>query len=219
MNIPTLLKSALLCTVTVLIPRAAHAQDDEPAAAIIPRAAQAQDDEPAATIPARVAVELGIEGAVFGGAQSVVNGVRPGFGGLSIGLLFGFGTRWSAGISGAMLLGEGPDTGDINLVAFWRADVEARYHPILGRWGEVWAGGAVGLGSFGDAPSPHLAAIGGADFHPAPFLSLGVHLRAGAYCAPSDKGGNAAAWAELGGALVIGIHAGREVGRKGDSGE
>jgi hypothetical protein len=115
------------------------------------------------------------------------------------------------GLTGALLLGEcrEGDSGDPCLLTFGRTDAEARFHPLLGRWGDVWMSGMAGLAWFGQ-PNPfgaHAGVGAGADFMPVPGLSLGIHLRTGLVAAPDAGSGDAGAWAEASGSLVLGLRA------------
>jgi hypothetical protein len=174
------------------MPRTAHAEDAQP---------------PRVTYPAHLTLELGIEGLGLGASNRLWAPFEGGFGGLSAGLLFGVGPRWSVGLSGAAEVGP---SSDYNVVG--RVDAEARYHPILGRWGDAWVSGLAGMGVFGDSPGftlgPHVGVGAGADVHPFTFLSLGIHVRTGLYgvlnVTPNWRG--AGAWAEASGAIVLGFH-------------
>jgi hypothetical protein len=197
-SIPVASTAALLCALALLVPRAVRADDGQ-----APR-----------VIPAHVALELGTEGLVLGGSHAVVgNHGGPfggGFGGLSAGLLFGVNPRWSVGLTGAFVLQSAESGGDPYLIVFGRVDAEARFHPVLGRWGDVWVSGVAGLGVFGDSPGPtfgpHVGVGAGADVHPLPSLSLGIHLRTGLYAAPDVAPVGVGAWGEASGAIVLGIH-------------
>ena len=161
--------------------------------------------------PANFALELGVEGLVLGGSHGVPghegSPFDGGFAGLSAGLLFGLSPRWSVGLTGAYLLQGCVSDGGPCFIQFIHVDGEARFHPVLGRWGDVWVGGMAGVGAFGDqdpAFGPHLGAGAGGDVLLGA-ISLGVHLRTGLYAAPDVTPGGVGAWAEASGAIVLGI--------------
>jgi hypothetical protein len=197
---------AALCTVVLLVSHVAHAEGI--------RAERAEGVSPAALhegavaeYPYRVAVEVGLEDIQFGGGK---DGFAGSFNGLSAGLLFGVAPRWSFGLTGALLLQGGESSfGDPYVTVFGRVDAEARFHPLLGSWGELWLGGLAGMPWF-DQPDKfgvHLGAGTGFDVHPLAAISLGVHARTGLYWAPGESSGRAGPLSEASASFVLGFRA------------
>jgi hypothetical protein len=195
---------AVLAALALLAPRAAHAD--------APPTSTGQREGLLPYSPAHLVFELGAETLVLDGSTGSVGKFRFAgqFSGLTAGLLFyGVDARWSAGLTGAALLQSAESSfGDPYIISFGRIDAEARFHPVLWQWLDVWASGLLGVGVFDDQPGPtfgaHVALGAGADLRPITALTLGIHMRTGVYWAPELAG--VGSFGEASGAFVIGVH-------------